>query len=41
MIPFGEGSGALAQEVAKSIIREYLGLDYQPQNTAMQTILAE
>lgn len=41
MIPFGEGSGALAQEVAKAIIREYLGLDYQPENTAMQTILAE
>lgn len=41
MIPFGEGSGALAQEVAKAIIREYLGLDYQPGNTAMQTILAE
>lgn len=41
MIPFGEGSGALAQEVAKAIIRDYLGLDYQPQNKAMQTILAE
>lgn len=41
MIPFGEGSGALAQEVAKAIVRDYLGLDYQPQNTSMQTILAE
>lgn len=41
MIPFGEGSGALTQEIAKAIIRDYLDLDYQPQNKAMQTLLAE
>lgn len=41
MIPFGEGSGTPAPEVAKAIIREYLGLDYTPTNTTMQTVLAE
>ena len=41
MIPFGEGSGTPAPEVAKAIIREYMGLDYTPTNTTMQTILAE
>lgn len=41
MIPFGEGSGSPAPEVAKAIIREYLGLNYTPTNTTMQTVLAE
>lgn len=41
MIPFGEGSGTPAPEVAKAIIREYLGLDYTPTNTTMQTVLAQ
>lgn len=41
MIPFGEGSGNLAPEIAKAIIREYLGLDVTPTNTTMQTVLAE
>ncbi len=41
MIPFGEGSGTLAPAVAKAIIREYLGLDLTPENTNMQTILAQ
>ena len=41
MIPFGEGSGTPAPAVAKAIIREYLGLDYTPTNTTMQTVLAE
>lgn len=41
MIPFGEGSGTPAPEVAKAIIREYLGLNYTPTNTTMQTVLAE
>ena len=41
MIPFGEGSGTPAPTVAKAIIREYLGLDYTPTNTTMQTVLAE
>lgn len=41
MIPFGENSGTPAPNVAKAIIREYLGLDYTPTNTTMQTVLAE
>ena len=41
MIPFGEGSGTPAPEVAKAIIREYLGLDHTPTNTTMQTVLAD
>lgn len=41
MIPFGEGSGTPAPEVAKAIIREYLGLDYTPANTTMKTVLAD
>lgn len=41
MIPFGEGSGTPAPAVSKAIIREYLGLDITPENTNMQTILAE
>lgn len=41
MIPFGEGSGSPAPAVAKAIIKEYLGLDYTPTNTTLQTVLAE
>lgn len=41
MIPFGENYGSPAPKVASAIIREYLGLDYTPTNTNMQTILAE
>ncbi|MBP3307200.1 MAG: hypothetical protein J6L66_06230, partial [Anaerotignum sp.] len=40
MIPFGEGSGTPAPAVAKAIIKEYLGLDYTPTNTNLQTVLA-
>ncbi|MBQ3031478.1 MAG: hypothetical protein IJD29_03165 [Anaerotignum sp.] len=40
MIPFGENSGTPAPNVAKAIIKEYLGLDYNPTNTTMQTVLA-
>ncbi|MBQ7084348.1 MAG: hypothetical protein IJM95_03780 [Anaerotignum sp.] len=40
MIPFGENSGTPAPNVAKAIIKEYLGLDYNPINTTMQTVLA-
>ena len=40
MIPFGENSGTPAPNVAKAIIKEYLGLDYAPTNTNMQTVLA-
>ena len=41
MIPFGENYGSPAQTVAKAIIREYLGLDYEPSNTNMETVLAQ
>ncbi|MBR2061699.1 MAG: hypothetical protein IJ969_00085 [Anaerotignum sp.] len=40
MIPFGENSGTPAPNVAKAIIKEYLGLDHNPTNTTMQTVLA-
>ncbi len=41
MIPFGENYGSPAPKVAKAIIREYLGLDYVPTNTNMETVLAQ
>ena len=41
MMPFAEKSGASAPNVAKAIIRKYLGLEYTPTNTNMQTVLAE
>lgn len=41
MIPFGEGNGTPAPEVAKAIITEYLGLDYTPENTNLQTVLTQ
>lgn len=41
MIPFGEGSGSPAPEIAKAIITEYLGLDYIPKNTNLQTFLTQ
>lgn len=41
MIPFGEGSGSPAPEVAKAIITEYLGLDYTPENINLQTALTQ
>ncbi len=41
MIPFGENYGSPAPKVAKAIIREYLGLDYVPTNTNMETLLAQ
>ena len=41
LIPFGEGSGSPAPEVTKAIITEYLGLDYTPENTNLQTVLTE
>ncbi|MDD4844261.1 MAG: penicillin-binding transpeptidase domain-containing protein [Anaerotignum sp.] len=41
MIPFGEGSGTPAPEIAKAIITEYLGLDYTPENTNLQTVLTQ
>lgn len=41
MMPFAEKSGASAPAVAEAIIKEYLGLEYTPTNTNMQTVLAE
>ena len=41
MIPFGEGSGSPAPEVAKAIILEYLGLNEEPSNTNLETLLAQ
>ncbi|MGE4215188.1 MAG: penicillin-binding transpeptidase domain-containing protein [Anaerotignaceae bacterium] len=41
MIPFGENSGAPAAVVAKNIIAEYMGLNYQPENSYMDNLLAK
>lgn len=41
MIPFGDVPGAPAAVVAKEIIGEYMGLNYQPKNTYMKNILAD
>lgn len=41
MIPFGEGKGSPAPEIAKAIITEYLGLDDTPKNTNLQTVLTQ
>ncbi len=41
MIPYGEESGSPAAVVAREVIREYMGLNYQPSNTYMETILAK
>ncbi len=41
LIPFGEGSGSPAPEITKAIITEYLGLDYTPENTNLQTAFTE
>ena len=41
MVPFGDSSLAPAQEVAKDVIAEYMGLNYEPANNYMDTILAE
>lgn len=41
MIPFGEMSGAPAAVVAKDVIAEYMGLNYEPSNEYMETILAK
>ena len=39
MIPFAENYGSPAPKVASAIITEYLGLDYTPTNTNMETVL--
>lgn len=41
MIPFGESSGSPAAVVAREIIGEYMGLNYEPQNSYMENKLAK
>lgn len=41
MIPFGESSGSPAAVIAKNIIGEYMGLNYQPENSYMDNVLAK
>ena len=41
MIPFGETSSAPAAVVAREIIGEYMGLNYEPKNSYMQNSLAQ
>lgn len=41
MIPFGESSGSPAAVVAKNIIGEYMGLNYKPENSYMDNVLAK
>ncbi|HCT64050.1 MAG TPA: hypothetical protein DIC60_02050 [Lachnospiraceae bacterium] len=41
MIPFGENAGSPAAVVAKNIIGEYMGLNYQPENSYMDNVLAK
>ena len=41
MIPFGENSYSPAAVVAKDVISEYMGLNYQPSNNYMKNTLAK
>lgn len=41
LIPFGEEAGSPAAVVAKEVIQEYMGLNYQPKNSYMDTLLAQ
>ena len=41
MIPFGENSYSPAAVVAKDVISEYMGLNYQPSNSYMKNTLAK
>ena len=41
MIPFGEATGSPAAVVAKNIIAEYMGLNYEGTNTYMDNILVQ
>ncbi|MBS4960439.1 MAG: hypothetical protein KHZ62_06445 [Clostridiales bacterium] len=41
MIPFGECSTSPAAQVAKDVIAEYMGLNYEPENSYMKNELAE
>ena len=41
LLPYGEISGAPAAVIAREIIRDYMGLNYEPENHYMENILAE
>ena len=41
MVPFGDSSVSPAPAIAKEVIAEYMGLNYQPENDYMENILAE
>lgn len=41
MIPFGESSNSPAAVVAKNVIAEYMGLNYEPENNYMDNVLAK
>lgn len=41
LIPYGEVSGAPAAVVARKIISDYMGLNYQPENTNMDNVLTQ
>lgn len=41
MIPFGETTGSPSAVIAKNIIAEYMGLNYEPKNNYLDTTLAK
>ena len=41
MVPFGDSSVSPAPAIAKEVIAEYMGLNYEPNNNYMENILAE
>lgn len=41
LLPYGEISGSPAAVIAREIIRDYMGLNYEPTNQYMENILAE
>ena len=40
MVPFGDSSVSPATEIAKDVIAEYMGLNYEPKNNYMKNILS-
>ncbi len=41
MVPFGDSSVSPAPAIAKEVIAEYMGLNYEPTNNYMENVLAE
>lgn len=41
LLPYGEISGSPAAVIAREIIRDYMGLNYQPENHYMENILTQ